>query len=496
MKAQSLANVSKTMWTSQKTTIAMILLIFLVASNASAHGLGTRKVLVIGNDSYPGNSLKNARNDASGVAKAFASLGYSTTLKLDLNHSDMVQSVDRFANSIQPGDSAIFYYAGHGLQVHGENYLVPVDFKVTEPSEVKYQGVSLSSILEKLSHHGASTEIVILDACRNNPFSATRSLQGGWAGVGTSAGTFLAFGTSPGSTASDDPDAAHGLFTLQLLKYLTTSPLDVEQMFQEVRASVIEASNGHQVPWTASSLVGSFHFIPRLDMTAKPVFSATAADENGLDSSGRSLPRESQFRDPSGDTQDPVEPNGGDPIFVSGTRSQIYVPIIQRSIALAEEGHYDTSIRGLKAVLELDPRSALALRLLGLVFNLSGQRSNSIGALNRAIAVDPQDANAYYYRCLVLGTSDSAAAVRDCEASLGVDPDLAYSHLGLANALLALGQPGMAYSEASRMVKLAPNSPLGYAVRGKILARQGKREESTQSFARAISLTRTLETPE
>jgi uncharacterized caspase-like protein/Tfp pilus assembly protein PilF len=470
-----------------------VLLAFVLISPFRA--IAARKVLVIGNDNYPGNQLKNAVNDATSIAQAFESMGYSTALVTNTSRDAMEVAIERFADGLSNGDTAIFYYAGHGLQVNGENYLVPIDFKVARPSDVKYQGYSLSSLINKLTTHGATTEIVILDACRNNPFLGTRSIQEGWAGVTTSAGTLIAFGTSPGSTASDDPSSSHGLFTQELLKYLTTSPLSAEEMFQRVREDVIRASNGAQVPWTASSLIGSFHFKPGLETAslALPQLPGSAGD-GAIGSSGRSVlatqqstsnhSRSNHFTasDVFAQKRSPL------PTATSAEDQQDYYPLIARAAVLAQNGDYDNSVRTLKAVLELDPQCAVALRILGLVFNLMGQHAKSVTALNRAVSIDPEDPRSYYYRCLVLGPSDPSTAVEDCEASLGIDPSDSEVHLGLADALLTLGQLDRARAEAEKAIQLAPGSSLGYSLLGKVTARQGDSTDADQDYKRAIAI--------
>ena len=470
-------------------TRLVVLIIFLLTLGP-LQAMGSRQALVIGNDDYPGNQLKNAVNDATSVAAALKSMGYSTTLVTNVPRQSMESAISTFAGALSHGDTAVFYYAGHGLQLNGENYLVPIDFKASGPTDVRYQGYSLSSLLNEFTVHGATTEIVILDACRNNPFRGTRSVQEGWAGVATSAGTLIAFGTSPGSTASDDPGSSHGLFTQELLKYLTSSTLSAEAMLQQVRQDVITASSGAQVPWTASSLTGSFHFKPGLDtaMIPVPAISSSADDEAG-EASGRSVgasvvSTSHHFTASSLYANQPsAQPSSAD-----SADPKDYYPLIARAATLAQQGDYDTSVRTLKAVLELDPRSALALRILGLVFNLMGQHGKAVTVLTRAVAADPQDAKSYYYRCVVRGPSDASEAVEDCEASLGIDPDNPNTHLGLANAFLSLGDLDRARTEAQRAIKMDPQSPLAYSVLGKILAKQGDMSGAQEDYSRAIAI--------
>jgi tetratricopeptide (TPR) repeat protein len=472
----------------------LMALVIVLLTLGPLQAMASRKALVIGNDEYPGNQLKNAVNDATSVAVGLKSMGYSTTLVTNVPRRAMESAISTFAGALNRGDTAVFYYAGHGLQVSGENYLVPTDFKVAGPADVKYQGYSLSSLLNEFTAHGATTEIVILDACRNNPFRGTRSLQEGWAGVATSAGTLIAFGTSPGSTASDDPNSSHGLFTQELLKYLTSSQLSAEAMLQQVRQDVIRASEGNQVPWTASSLTGSFHFRPGLDAAMTPLPALSLSTDNGTTGNqGRSVGTpvtsgSNHFTASSIYAQQPSSTS-------SNTDPRDYDPLLARAATLAQQGDYNSSVRTLKAVLELDPRSALALRILGLVFNLMGQHGKSVAALTRAVEIDPQNAKSYYYLCLVRGRSDASDAVEDCEASLGIDPNNPNSHLGLANALLALGDLDRARAEAQQAIQMDPNSSLGYSVLGKILAKHGDMTGAQENYSRAIAMNQDNKAP-
>jgi uncharacterized caspase-like protein/Flp pilus assembly protein TadD len=470
----------------------LMALVIVVFTLGPLQAMANRKALVIGNDDYQGNQLKNAVNDATSVASGLKSMGYSTTLVTNVSRQAMESAISAFAEGLNHGDTAVFYYAGHGLQVNGENYLVPTNFKVAGAADVKYQGYSLSTLLNELTAHGATTEIVILDACRNNPFRGTRSIQEGWASVATSEGTLIAFGTSPGSTASDDPNSSHGLFTQELLKYLTSSSLSAEAMLQEVRQDVIRASDGTQVPWTASSLTGSFHFKPGLDaaMAPLPVLSSSTSD-SAIGASGRSVgtspaTKRDHFTASSLYANQPLPESRN----INPGDQKDYYPLIARAATLAQDGNYSSSVRTLKAVLELDPRSALALRILGLVFNLMGQHGKSVAVLNRAVAIDPQDANLYYYLCLVRGRSDASDAIEDCEASLGIDPTNPNTHLGLANALLDLGDLDRARAEAQQAIQMDPHSGLGYSVLGKILASHGDMTGAQEDYSRAIAMNR------
>jgi tetratricopeptide (TPR) repeat protein len=438
-------------------------------------GSSIRRALIIGNDSYPGNKLQNARNDARAVAERLSSLGYKATLAIDVNRRSLAIAIDSFAASITPGDTALIYYAGHGLQVKGDNYLVPIDFRVSQEDDVAQEGYSLNALLQTLTKHGATTQIVILDACRDNPFLATRSLSGGWAGVVTSAGTFIAFGTSPGSTASDDPGEGHGLFTQSLLKFIA-SEQDIDQMFATVRMDVIRRSNGQQVPWISSSLVGSFHVNPEVDkdaLTMSDVVSGTIERNNII----------------------------GDRSITAGTDRAQESTLGVRSVMSLEESkelssaveqvrgfHLDKALDILRDILSVDPRCAIALRLIGIVYHLSGRSVESLDYMNRAIDINADDALAYSYRCLVAANQQSQTAEEECRKAISLDAQVPEAHFGLALVLMSKRQTTEAYSEATKAIALDPSSAASFSLRGEIERMDPSQGSSESDFATATQL--------
>lgn len=459
----------------------LVISTLVLLSAGMAPGSPRRQALVIGNDNYAGNALKNARNDAKAIAKQLASLGYITSLKLDADRKAMSDSVDSFANGLQPGDTALVYYSGHGMQVNGENYLIPVDFRISSSEDFRHQAYALSSLLQKLVNHGATTQIIVLDACRDNPFLGSRSLHSGWAPMVSSAGTFLAFGTSPGSTASDNPGEAHGLFTEALLKYLTESSLDINTMFQRVREDVSRESQGLQIPWVASSLVGSLHVNPKLDSEAVAFVPFRA---NGV-STGLVKGR-SRDLDATALSSSAVQESTA--IRANKVRLSSVPILINQGLLLARQKNYDEAVRSLSAAVAADPSSGIALRILGLIFHLMGRTTDAIQTLNQAISINPADPKAYYYRCLALSPNDPLSAVRDCEASVGLRSGIAATHLALSQALLSLGQKQQALREANKALELDGKLSIGYAMRGKVMSALGYTSAAQRDFQIAMSL--------
>jgi uncharacterized caspase-like protein len=235
-----------------------------------------RVALVIGNAAYPTAALRNPVNDAKAIAERLRKLGFDVTLKTDVKQREMTRAVSQFGQSLKPGAVALFYYAGHGMQVKGRNFLIPVDAEIESEASVRSEAVDLDLLLEQLGP--ARLSMVILDACRNNPFE-NRFRSGGGGGlaqIDAPKGTLLAYATAPGKVASDGL-GSHGLYTSELLRAIEAPGAKVEEVFKAVRVNVIKATGGEQVPWESSSLTGDFYFraaAPRSDV-------AKTARENG-----------------------------------------------------------------------------------------------------------------------------------------------------------------------------------------------------------------------
>jgi uncharacterized caspase-like protein len=199
-------------------------------------------------------------HDAQDIAQSLKQLGFRVINANDADLKRMKQAIDEFGSQLGEDSVALFYYAGHGMQVKGENYLIPVDADIKSENEVPYNAVNVGEVLAKFEASRAGVGIVILDACRDNPFSRSlRSQQRGLASIDAPRGLLIAYATAPGKTAQDGTER-NGLYTSQLLKVLQQPNLKVEDVFKRVRVAVTNASNGEQLPWESSSLVGDFYF--------------------------------------------------------------------------------------------------------------------------------------------------------------------------------------------------------------------------------------------
>lgn len=218
--------------------------------------------LVIGNAAYQTGRLRNPVNDATDIAKSLWQLGFQVTLLHDANLRQMEEALEQFIQLLQRGGTGLFYFAGHGVQVGGENYLIPVESRINRQPDVRYEAVPVGRILGAMENTGNEISIIILDACRNSPFAQTwRSADRGLAIVQGTRGSLIAYATAPGKVAADG-QGRNGIYTKHLLRYMTTPGLLVERVFKKVRIAVMEETGGLQTPWVSTSITADFYFLP------------------------------------------------------------------------------------------------------------------------------------------------------------------------------------------------------------------------------------------
>ena len=244
-------------------------------ADASPQGGGTalvraaKRALVMGNSRYKLAPLKNPVNDANGMADALKGAGFEVTVALELNQSAMQDAIRAYTDSLAKTKSVgLFYFAGHGAQLAWRNYLIPVDTEIGDIQELRDRGVDVNSLIEGIRKAGNPMNMIILDACRDNPFGSVRRLdQKGLSQLDAPPGTLLAYATAPGNTAIDG-EGAHGLYTEHLLKEVRVPEAKVEDVFKRVRLAVRRRSNGQQIPWESTSLEEDFYFVPPRALSA------------------------------------------------------------------------------------------------------------------------------------------------------------------------------------------------------------------------------------
>jgi len=221
-----------------------------------------RTALVIGNGAYRDAPLRNPANDARDMAAKLRELGFQVIERSDADRQTMRQALREFEQQLrQRRGVGLFYYAGHGVQLKGQNYLIPVGVDIRQEFEIPDEGIDAEAVLRAMESAGNGFNIVILDACRNNPFARSLGSRG-LARMDGPAGTFIAYATGPGAISQDGGAGRNSPYTRHLLATLNTPGLSLEQVFKQVLVAVEQDTGGSQIPWVASSLRGEFYFLP------------------------------------------------------------------------------------------------------------------------------------------------------------------------------------------------------------------------------------------
>ncbi|HSM39727.1 MAG TPA: caspase domain-containing protein, partial [Afifellaceae bacterium] len=244
--------------------------------------------MVIGNSAYRNAPpLKNPTNDASDIAARLRSLEFDVVEGIDLDMNSMRRSVREFVRKTEGADLAVFFYAGHGLQVNGSNYLVPVDANLSSITDLQFETLPVDFVLGPMEVN-AKTSIVFLDACRDNPLArslarsmGTRSsaIGTGLAEIGGGIGTLISYATQPGNVALDG-EGRNSPFTAALLTHLGKPGAGITGTMTAVRRDVLASTNGKQVPWEHSSLTGVVVLKPRVAVPDTPVAGGGTAKDN------------------------------------------------------------------------------------------------------------------------------------------------------------------------------------------------------------------------
>lgn len=247
---------------------------------SAAAPLRLSSALLFGNASYRNAPLRNPANDARALERSLQRLGFSTQLEVDAGYGNMLEQLRNYLRKAARSNVRLVFFAGHGVQWQGRNYLVPVDADIHDEDDLASRCIDLTSVVDRLSALRDGVNLIIVDACRNNPFVPTvgaladaRRLRSrgimadpgegsGLAPVSAPSGTLVAFSTAPGAISVDSPEARNSIYTALLIEHIATPGLPVERLFKEIRAEVARRTEQKQVPWESSSLMGDFCFLP------------------------------------------------------------------------------------------------------------------------------------------------------------------------------------------------------------------------------------------
>jgi formylglycine-generating enzyme required for sulfatase activity len=239
-----------------------------------------RVALVVGNWKYASAPLINPKNDSADIAKALRQQGFEVIYKTNVNRKKFRMAIRDFGDRINKGGVGLFYYAGHGMQVKGHNYLIPVGADITREDEITDEAVEGDLVLRKMDSANNRMNILILDACRNNPYARSfRSGGSGLARMDAPKGTLISYATSPGSVASDGTKG-NSPYTWHLLQEMKKPGTTIEQMFKQVRLGVLKDTGEKQTPWEVSSLTGDFYFAGKQTQTTVTPFSKLTSNNS------------------------------------------------------------------------------------------------------------------------------------------------------------------------------------------------------------------------
>jgi uncharacterized caspase-like protein len=251
----------------RRVLTAILLLVGLAVSPAGA--AERRVALVIGNGAYAQTPLPNTINDAQAMADVLSRLGFKVTTKLNVTQHEMEYAIIDFGRELQKGGVSLFYYAGHAVQVRGQNFMIPIGAKISVEDHVQPESVDINKVIGRMAGARNKLNIVILDACRDNPFGDTFNFYSeGLAQTRAPAGTYIAYAAAPGEVAFDGT-GPHSFYTGALVKALEIRGIPIEETFKHVSAAVREETHKMQTPWTLSSFAGEFYFNPTASEVAE-----------------------------------------------------------------------------------------------------------------------------------------------------------------------------------------------------------------------------------
>ena len=395
---------------------------------------GRRKALCFGINGYRHVApLRNALNDSTDVAAALRDAQFEVETHPDLALDPMKQALTRFYGRVQEGDAAFVYYAGHGFQLEGGNFLAPADFRPSDETGARRETLQVETITELLSKSRPFLSVLVLDACRNNPF---REKAPGLAPVAPVLGTMTMFAAGAGQTASDNPGGRNGLFTSRLLASMKAQ-MPLQMMARKVRDDVFAASGERQRPYIQEDLIGDFFFQP------------VAAQEKPMD-----------LKSPMAD----------------GIREY-------------RSGNWEAAFTAFDKALRSDPENYHAANAAGAALMQLGRRAQAVEYYNRAIQFNPAYVAAFVNRGLAyLTVPRYSSAVQDFNWAINEDVANPLLYQWRGQAYLGMRDYENALTDLNKALTLDSGSPESYRVRGRVLHRLSRFEDAARDLSTAIRL--------
>jgi tetratricopeptide (TPR) repeat protein len=452
----------------------LVTLLFLFATITAAWCQADKRLaLVIGNSHYQNSgALKNPVNDARAMASTLQSLGFEVMKYEDVTQAQMKQAINAFGTKLKGYQVGLFYYAGHGIQAKGSNFMVPVEVQLENEESVELDCVAADRVLAFMETAAAKVNLIILDACRNNPFerSWARSTNGnGLALMNAPKGSLIAYATSPGRTASDG-DASNGLYTSALLKFIRNQDLTIEQVFKHVRNEVSDKSGGAQIPWETTSLTGEDFYIGK----GKPVAGATTAAVT-LGSVSGNTP--SKGREVNVNAK--VSPE-------DKAQAEIY---FNQGKLNYDKYEYERGIVDFDKAIKLNPAYADAFYWRGNCYYGLKNYDRAIEDYNATIEIKSNYTEAYYWRGNAhFGVRQDDKAIDDYTKAITQRPDYAEAFYWRGRTHYELTQDDKALKDLDKAIQLRPDYSEAIFWRGQVHYAGNRFEQAIADYSSALNL--------
>ena len=443
-----------------------------------------RLALVIGNSNYDKGELKNPVNDASLIAKTLEDLDFEVMLYKNLeSQTDLKTAVFEFGNKRPNYDVAFVYYAGHGIQIAGENYLLPTKQEFTSENAVKMFGVNVQDIMGFLNAQTNHVNILILDACRNNPFESkwntTRSLNGGQglAKIPPPTGSLIAFSTDSGQTAPDG-DGENSVYTISLAKNMLLKDTSIDQLFRNVRAEVLSETKGTQRPAEMTQLTGQTFYLAKTDLneTFDEIFKIIDSDKDLYEALGKvglildKYPKNEQALNIKSkifiklDEYEKALEISDLLIKIKPDEPEYY---INRTTAHEKLGNFKNAINDYKTALNLSPNNPNYHYYLGAFYkDITNDTINAIVNYKGGLELDARPTEEYLVALSQL-TNDYSYSLKIYSQAIKIDPNNFVAYRDRANLYAKnLNNINKALIDYNMTISLSPNNPLNYFFRG------------------------------
>jgi len=504
--------------------IFTIILSLLLTNNLLAEN---RLALLIGNSNYThGGSLNNSVTDVRAMKRALEDLGFTVLKYENCTQKTMKRAMDNFGIKLKGQDVGLFFYSGHGVQVNGHNYLIPTNAKLHNENDTEYDCVRADRVLAKMESAGTKTSIVILDACRDNPFE--RSWRKGTKGTGLAfmnapSGSLIAYSTAPGKTALDGR-GKNSPYTSALLQHIGTANITVLEMFQGVRSTVMARTGGKQTPWESTSLRGNFYFNDekgiavehqkkerartngRLFVNTEPenarvrILNIKPRFYQGMDLNPGEYHIEisaSGYKTKKGWVEltageDEIISVQLEPIDLKETQTiegSDVLALINQAKNLQKSDKHLEAIKILDKAIELYPKNSWVYTNRGnAYFNLK-QYIKAIQNYDKAIELDPKNASDYYRRGLAYTMlKQYIKAIQDFNNAIDLDSGDARIYSMRGRAYLKLKQYDKAIQDYDKAIELNPGYAWTYDNRGRAYLNLKQYTRAIQDYGKVIEL--------